>query len=261
MRLNHFNPAHYLKKVPMFQKTLLLFILAVFIISALPAVAQLSVGVEGGFNKNYLITNNANRAFTNYKPLNGFTVGIPIQYKIADWFAIATDVEFLQKNYRQERSKFFEGVYQNNYNSYIQLPLMAHFMFGGKRLQGFTNAGMFGGYWASSRIKGELPAVLNEVDNTTSTSSIYDYFNAYSYNENYSFDTRKDNRFEAGWIAGLGLSYNLNEHYQIFAEGRLLYSFTDQQKNYETNQVPRYNTTYGIKAGILFSFKNKKTSY
>ena len=223
--------------------------------------AQFSVGIEGGYNKNYLVTNNANRAFTNYKPLSSFTVGIPLQYKIADWFAIAADPTFLQKNYLQERSAFFAGVYQNNYNSYVQLPVMAHFMFGGKRLKGFANAGVYGGYWMASTIKGVMPAILDNVDNNTSTSSIYDYNNSYSYNEKYSFDSRKDNRFEVGWVAGLGIGYDVTNKINVFAEGRLLYSFTDQQKKYETNQVPRYNTTYGANAGVLYHFGNSKSSF
>ncbi len=216
--------------------------------------AQWSVGIEGGYDRNYLITNNANRAFTNYKPLSSFSAGIPVQYKIASWVSLAADPSYIQKNYRQERSAFFAGVYQDNYNGYLQLPLMGHFMFGGKRLKGFANAGIYGGYWTIAKVKGVMPNILDNVDNATATGSIYDYNNPYSYNEKYSFDSRKDNRFEAGWIAGLGISYNITNRYDLFAESRLLYGFTDQQKKYETNGVPRYNTTYGINAGVLFHF-------
>ena len=171
------------------------------------ASAQLSVGIEGGYNKNYLVTNNANRAFTNYQPLSGFTIGIPLQYKINEWFAIAADPVFIQKNYSQQRSVFFDGVYQDNYNSYIQLPLMGHFMFGGKRLKGFLNAGIYGGYWLSGKVKGKTPNILDIADDETASNSIYDYEHPYSYNEKYNFDGRKDNRLDAGWIGGLGLGY------------------------------------------------------
>ena len=217
----------------------------------------MSVGVEGGYNKNYLVTNNANRAFTNYMPLSGFALGIPLKYKITDWFAIATDPTFVQKNYSQQRSAFFIGVYQQNYNSYVQLPLMGHFMFGGKQLKGFLNVGLYGAWWLTGTVNGEMPNIL-DVTSQTSGSTIYDYQNPYSYNEKYAFDKRKDNRIEAGWIGGLGLAYDINSHYQVFTEGRLLYSFTDQQKKYMTNQVPRYNTTYGINAGIMVHLKNHK---
>ena len=123
-----------------------------------PAFGQLSAGVEGGYTKNYLVTNNANRAFTNYQPRGGFDVGIVFQYKISDWFAVAADPSFVQKNYSQQRSAFFAGVYQDNYNSYIQLPVMGHFMFGGSRLKGFLNVGIYGGYWQAGTVKGQMPS-------------------------------------------------------------------------------------------------------
>ena len=225
------------------------------------AAAQLSAGIEAGYNKNYLVTNNANRAFTNYQPLNGFEVGIPVQYKITDWFAIQADPAFIEKNYNQERSVFFAGVYQDNYNNYIQLPLMGHFMFGGQRLKGFLNAGIYAGYWLAGTVKGEMPNILNIVDNETASNSIYDYENAYKYNEKYAFDSRKDNRLDAGWAGGLGISYEINKRCQVFTEGRLLYDFTDQQKNYMASQVPRYNTTCTINAGILIHLKQAASAY
>lgn len=232
-----------------------------FIFYQLPATAQLAVGVEGGYNKNYLVTNNANRSFTYYQPMNGFTVGIPLQYKITDWFAVATDPTFIKKNYQQQRSAFFIGVYQQNYNSYLQLPLMAHFMFGGEKLKGFLNAGVYGGYWVASKVKGKMPNILDIPSNDSATASIYDYENPYSYNQKYTFDKRKDNQFEAGWIGGIGLAYDVTSRYQVFAEGRILYSFTDQQKNYMINQLPRYNTTVGINAGILINLTTNENSY
>ena len=223
------------------------------------ADAQFSIGIESGINKNYLITNNANQNFTNYKPLNSYTVGIPIQYKINSWFAVATDPTFIQKNYRQERSTFYTGVYQNNLNSYIQLPLMAHFMFGEGRLKGFFNGGIFGSYWVAGKVKGQLANILDPVDNPTESGSIFNYLNSSNYSEKYSFDKTKDNRFEVGWVAGAGVSYDITPALQVFSEARYLYSFTDQQKQYMKSQVPRYNSTYGINVGLLFSLPNKSS--
>jgi len=225
------------------------------------ANAQLSVGIEGGYNKNYLVTNNANRAFTNYLPMNGFTVGVPLQYKIADWFAIETDPTYVQKNYSQQRSAFFVGVYQENKNAYVQLPLMGHFMFGGEQLKGFLNVGMYEGYWLTGHVNGIMPNILDINESQNSGTTVYDFENSYSYNEKYAFDKRKDDRMEAGWIGGLGLSYEINGQFQVFTEGRLLYSFTDQQKKYMVDQVPRYNTTYGINAGIMIHFNNMQTNH
>jgi hypothetical protein len=215
--------------------------------------AQLSFGIEGGYNKNYLYTNTSNRDFTDYKPAGGFSIGLPVKYTIADWFAVQASPTFIKKNYSQQRSSFFDGIYQTNTNTYIQLPLMGHFMFGGEQFKGFLNLGMYGGYWAGARVKGSIPNILNPVDTITASNNFSDIVKSYSYNEKYAFDTRKDNRFEFGWLAGIGVSYKLNDMYEVYAEGRYYQSITDQQKKYMTNQIPRYNQTYGLSVGVMIS--------
>ncbi|TKK69915.1 PorT family protein [Ilyomonas limi] len=226
---------------------------------SLSSFAQFSIGLEGGYTRNYLQTNNANRDFTNYTPANGFNIGIPVQYKISNWFAIALDPTYIQKNYVQQRSSFYTGTYQISTNSYAELPIMAHFMFGGKKLQGFFNLGAFGGYWLSGNVKGRMPNVLNPIDSVTATNTVYYYSTPYNYNEKYTFDTRRDNRIEAGWIAGAGVSYAITDRYSVFAEGRMRQSITDMQKNYMINQVPRYNNTYSANLGIMVSFGKNTT--
>lgn len=218
--------------------------------------AQLSIGVESGFNKNYLYTNTSNRDFTAYKPASGFSIGIPVSYAVNNWFAIQADPSFIKKNYKSERSDFFEGVYQINTNTYLQLPVMAHFTFGGEYLKGFLNLGMYGGYWTFGKVKGVLPNMLNVVDSVGNTNTVYDYEKPYSYNEKYLFDSRKDNRLDLGWLAGAGISYDVNDIYQVFGEGRYYQSLTDQQKKYMINQVPRYNQTYSVTLGVLINLKN-----
>lgn len=244
-----------MKQQPADKKTAM--VIVVFLLCfccSLSSFAQFSVGLEGGYTRNYLQTNNANRDFTNYTPGNGFSIGIPVQYKLANWFAIAADPSYIQKNYLQQRSSFYSGTYQTSTNTYLQLPIMAHFMFGGERIQGFFNLGAYGGYWLTGNVKGRMPNVLNPVDSVTATNTFYYYSSPYSYNEKYTFDTRRDNRIEAGWVAGAGISYAITSKYSIFAEGRMMQSFTDMQKNYMVNQTPRYNNTYGANLGIMVSF-------
>jgi len=227
---------------------------------SLSSFAQWSVGLEGGYTRNYLQTNNANRDFTNYTPGNGFSVGVPVHYKLSNWFAIAAEPGYIQKNYLVQRSSFYAGTYQTSTNSYLQLPIMAHFMFGGEKIHGFFNIGGYGGYWLSGNVKGTIPNILNPVANVTATNTYLYSYNPYNYNEKYTFDTHRDNRLEIGWIAGAGVSYALNDKYSLFAEGRMMQSITDMQKNYMVNQTPRYNNTYGANLGIMVSFGKKTTN-
>jgi Outer membrane protein beta-barrel domain len=226
---------------------------------AFSAKAQLYIGVEAGANKNYLITGNASESFTDYNSMKGLSGGIPVLYQVTDWFALQADPSFIQKNYKIVRTGFFTGVYQENHNNYIQLPLSAQFSFGSHELRGFVNLGLYGAYWMSSRVKGVEANILNTVDTaytTVNPTSVLGENYGYSYNQKYQFNNTKDNRLEFGAIAGVGISYELNETYRFFIEGRYTRSLTDQQKQYEINQTPRYNDNVGVSVGCLFALKN-----
>lgn len=218
--------------------------------------AQFSIGLEAGAARNYVITNTSSLPFTIAQPVSGYTVGIPIEYKVNDWFSVIADPNLIKKNYRYVRTDFFQGVYESHNNTYVQLPLMGHFTFGFERLKGFLNLGGYVAYWAGGKVTGSEPNILNPVDDAffkTNPSGVFGENKSYSFSENYTFDDRRDNRFEAGWVLGLGVSYQLTNRYKLFAEARETQALTDQQKNYMLNQIPRYNQTYGLTLGCLFS--------
>ncbi|RZK76348.1 MAG: PorT family protein [Pedobacter sp.] len=217
------------------------------------AYAQFSAGLSGGYNRNYLYTNVGYRAYTQYQPVDGFSLSIPIKYTINNWLAVQTEAQFIQKNYRVNRNDFLQGIYNTTMNQYLQLPIMGHFSFGGQQLKGFLNLGGYAGYWATS---------LNNGVTAGLSSKMVDDFKYYldvkeniAYNESHTFDERKDRRLELGWLTGLGISYQL-ARYTLFIEGRYSQSFLDQQKNYMLNQIPRYNQTYMAQIGCLFLLRN-----
>jgi opacity protein-like surface antigen len=248
----------------------------IFLISLIAAIqpihgfAQFYLGVEAGLDKNYLYTNNSNQAFTQYGGYQGFSLAIPLQYRLTDWFSVEADPSYIRKNYKIVRTDFFQGIYQNNTNTYLQLPLMAHFSFGGRQLKGFLNLGGYAAYWSAGRVKGSEPNILDPVDSsfTTNQQPANDYAinHSYNYNEKYAFDSKKDRRMELGWVAGAGISYELNNSLLLFIEARYYQSLTDQQKNYMIHQTPRYNETYTGLIGVmmplkdLFNFTGKRSS-
>jgi hypothetical protein len=227
--------------------------------------AQFSWGLEAGYTSNHLVTDNSNQSFTNYTSRSGFTVAIPALYKLNDWLSLKTKLTYIQKNYSIVRTGYYAGIYQNNNNSYLQIPLMLQCNFGDDNFQGFVNLGVYGGYWLAGKQKGVEANILNPVDSaaysSTAPSTYLNETNGYSYNESYAFDSRKDKRFEFGYVAGLGLNYELKKGKKLFAEANYYYSVTDQQKKYQTNLVPRYNSTVAITVGILFSIGNTGEFY
>ncbi len=238
------------------QKKIVLLSLAFLFLLSVQVKSQAYVGLEGGGTRNYLNTNVSNLVSTQYNPSYGFSIGIPVLYKINDWLAFQADPNYMQKNYQMARTDFFQGVYQDNTNTYLQLPLMAHLSFGGQQLKGFLNLGGYGGYWLSGHIKGTMPNILDQPAYTNTVSNaqpnnVFDEYTADNYNEKYQFNKTSDNRIELGWLAGLGMSYEMNQKYLFFAEARYFQSLTDQQKNYQINLVPRYNQTIGFTLGCL----------
>jgi len=236
-----------------FRQSPIILILLIFCIPIF-SKAQFFIGLEAGANKNSLITNNSNQAFTTYNSKNGISIGLPILYEVNDWFALRAAPSYMQKNYTINRTGFFQGIYQDNINGYVQLPLMGQFSFGDDQLKGYVNLGLYGAYWISGRVKGAESNILNPIDSaytTVTPTTIAGENHLYPYDEKYQFNSIKDQRMEFGWIAGIGISYETANGTRFFIEGRRTYSFTDQQKNYMINQAPRYNDTYGINVGFL----------
>ena len=207
--------------------------------------AQFYVGVEAGANRNYLVTNTADKPFFDYQPSYGYSIGLPVRYQFASlpWFGgIQAIPSLVQKNYRMQRTGYYSEMYQQNDNNYLELPLMAQFRFGGhfgkqQSLYGMLNLGGFGGYWLNGHVSG-------------TTLSPMDLENYQSFDESYTFNTTKDNRFEWGGLAGVGLQYMPNKKYMVSLEARYQPAFSDQQKAYSENQTPRYNDTYSILLGV-----------
>jgi len=231
--------------------------LGMFLLCTTQLRAQLYLGIEAGGNKNYLVTSNQAQAFTNYDPKGGFSFGVPLLYQYNDWFALQSGLSYTQKNYQITRTGYFQGIYQKNTNSYLELPILAHFSFGDEQLKGFINLGGYAAYWMSDHLKGVETNVLNTVDSSSASNTLSTNTGSYgySYSEPYQFSTVKDNRLELGWIAGAGISYETISGHRFFIEGRFTSSVTDQQKNYQLNQIPRYNSTWGISIGCLFRLK------
>lgn len=209
------------------------------------AAAQWHIGLELGYSHNSLYQSRTFDYTRQYRPFGGFTAGIPVRYDFNDWFALQADLSFTHKNYlNYPTSTLSQGGYMLT-NSYLELPLMARFSFGGARLHGFLNLGAYVGWWADSHIIG--------VSRTNFGSEP-----VVSINEQVPFDPRRDNRFEAGLAAGAGLAYRVSELIELTAEARYLYGLTDLQKNYMLRQVPRYNSTWLFRIGIMFSLPTNR---
>lgn len=213
--------------------------------ASVPAAAQWSVGLSGGYARNTVSTDREYADGMRYEPHDGFTVGIPVQYDFRSWFGLRAELTWVEKGLSTYRTDSYAPLYTNTRNSYLQLPVMAHFSFGGERLRGFLHVGGYMGYWVSSHRKG-IAASLMGVNPETGNR-------LYAFDEKAPFDSRRDNRFEAGLAGGVGLYYRITPRIRIEAEGRCYYALTDMQKQYMKFLVPRYNTTFTTQLGCIIT--------
>lgn len=222
-------------------------LLCLLILLPATAAAQWNIGLQAGYTHNTLEIATGYAYDFNYQSAGGFTVSVPVQYEFEDWFALQAELGFTQKNYELSRTvSTAANIHSRTTNSYLQLPVLASFSFGGKVVRGFTNLGIYAGYWINSHVKGTDREVFNPL---TEGSHIYNY------DENVKFDNRRDNRFDLGLLAGVGVKVILNDMVQLLAEARFNYSLLDMQKNYMKELMPRHNNTFQFQIGCLITLK------
>ena len=215
--------------------------LITFIALVLPslAFAQWRVGVNGGATYNHSTISKHYMTDYQWKDRWGVTLGVMGQYDVNDWLGVRAELDWTQKNYRLTRQIF--SVLDYKYvNNYLQLPVMASFSFGGKQLRGFCNAGVYGGYWLTSGREG--------TDFNNSSEKVYEF------SEDIKFNSERDQRFDFGFVGGIGLEYRFCQRWAAQVEMRYYYSTVSTQKDYMRLSDPRYNSTLGVQAGLWYSF-------
>lgn len=203
------------------------------------AFAQWRVGINGGGDLNHFIIDKQYQTDYQFKDRWGGTVGIMGQYDIADWAGIRFELDWMQKNYRQTREtlKVYDYKYVNNY---LQLPVMGSFSFGGQKVRGFCNLGIYGGYWLNSSRKG--------FDYNALTQKGYDF------TEKVEFYDDRDRRWDFGFVGGVGLEYRFASHWAAQVELRYYYSTVSTTKVNDVAKDYRYNSTLALQAGLWYCF-------
>lgn len=212
----------------------------------------------GGYVSNWMNTDITNRAFTRQVNLGGYSFGILYKKTISKVFALQAEFQMMQKNYSFERTENYKGIYENFYNTYLQLPLMGQIdIFKRKKNSIALNAGVFGAYWLYARVNGVTPNVFNTTNLQDVNGQGIQNFNFTKYSKGYQFDKQKDDRFEFGLQAGISVEHKINSKTKFFLDYRLYQSLTDIQKKYMVNQISKINKTSLLSVGFLFELNKK----
>ena len=218
--------------------------------TAVEANAQMNhrwtLGLKGGWNWTNIDRSNLGRIDETYSPLGGFDFGLQAKYAITDWLAIRADFSAMTRSYRMDRNlHYLDPVYTKYSNDYLMLPLMADFSFGGKRLRGHALCGGYGAYWVTANTEGK----------TYWMTDYYVYFDDFKGKREFNSE---DQRFTAGAVGGLGLSYAFlslpKMDMAISLDALYYYDLVSHHKGYAHLSDPRYLNTLSLTLGILCSF-------
>lgn len=238
-----------------------LFPLLVFVATACLAVAQesdgtfknslfpaeplsrWSVGLGGGVTNNTHVVDVLYATDMKYSPMGGKTAFVTAGYHPTGWLSLRADIAWVQKNYRLDRDSYYVSfVYTESTNNYLSVPVAAEISFG-RTFRLVTRLGAYAGYWLSGHRVGQNLSVSYLISGNED-----DTF----FDEDYSFNEERDNRFDAGLDFGVGLRLAIAKKIDFSVDLHWYYGLTDVQKNYMTNLNPRYNTTRALQFGVAY---------
>ena len=213
------------------------------LLTAIVAHAQWRVGATTGGDYNFYSMNKQYMTDLEVQGDLGLTAGVSGQYNFYDWLGVRVDLNYTQKNYQLHRTMLdkFEYFYRNDY---LQLPMMAAFSFGGKRLRGVCNLGFYTGCWFNSHREG------------TDFNSFSERY--VDFNEDVEFNRDRDQLFDAGLLAGAGLEYRMGKNWAIQFEARYYHGLTSTTKQYMRVKDYRYNSTLAFQVGVYYVFNKRE---
>ena len=117
--------------------------------------AEWRLGINGGATWNYYSLDKQYQTDYRYPSQWGGTAGLYTQYNFMDWLGLRVGAYYAQRNYRHTRVHYAEMWDLRYENNYLLFPVTVNFSFGGQKVRGFVNAGVYGGAWLNYRCVGK----------------------------------------------------------------------------------------------------------
>ena len=172
------------------KKVFLTLILTIFATAALLAQAQF--GVKAGFN---VATTNDDyspaEADEPWRP--GFNIGLASQFPVSEVFAIAPELIYTQRGFKEE---YTSGLVREARFDYLSLPVLFRLSFGDV-LKGYVNAGPTFSYWLGGKQSATAELIGLEISGPYEESITFD-----DLDQDWAYDA---NRLEVGAAVGGGI--------------------------------------------------------
>lgn len=208
-----------------------------------PTNSQWTIGAAVGVTLNVHDAGVGYMKAFSYTPYFGIGADLKVRYNVTNWLACRSGFYIMGKNYvlMHEKVDNIDAYGTLAANNYIGIPLMADISIGNKVKWNFLLGG-YAGYWASARRKGTSIPILEAEGHEMLTE------------HDYQFNSVRDNRFDAGIVAGVGLAIPCSSKIDIDVEMLYYHGLTDVQKVYMREHNPRYNSTVDLNVGVSYHF-------
>lgn len=168
---------------------------------------RFDIGVKGGM----AMSNQSFSPDIKQKMIQGLLFGVTARYSEEKLFGLMAELNIDQRGWQED----FEGApfdYSRKL-TYLDLPIMTHINFGGRKFRGFVNLGPSVGYMISDKI-----------------SANFDYEDP-AKDPNFPMADRHisqmsmkiKNKFDYGIVAGLGGEYRIKDKHSVMIEARYYY--------------------------------------
>lgn len=225
-------------------------LLLVFVVlSASPlfsdSFSRWSIGAAGGYGMNHLIADADYHDSISYNGQYGWGASVDVSYRFSRHFGLESGIRYQQKNnyWENSNSTLDLPLYTQHENSFFEIPLLLSFT-AGEKVRFTTSMGFFLGYWAFS---------------TYESRSLVS-FGSFKYEKtegSWQFDSTRDNRFEAGFMAKGGMLFDLS-FASLYVGAVYELSFTDMSRQCQSDQARRYNSCVMGEAGLVWEFGGDK---
>lgn len=229
-----------------------------FIVFWQTASAQLIIGGEIGISRNYLSNNLSNRPFSQNKPLNGYSLSFNGQWRFNDNIRLESLIGISSKNYRLERTSFFNGIQSSVYNYYLSIPIILRIELPIiHRVSGFLNLGISNSFLAYRYINADLANILapKEYLSQNSYDNLFQLVSKQSIKQEYEL-SNNDKRYEIGLVTGGGLTFRTSKSLEVFSRVLFNNAWSNQQKKDQRDQEAKKNNTFNFSVGILHHLYN-----
>lgn len=242
-------------------KKLLLSALAVSAIIGNVSAQEISIGPRLGLNfAKIKATGQSNASGNSYNDQisnrTGFLGGVSFQRNLFENFFYQLEALYIQQGTSFDGKIAFTDpatgiaanteVKSSTAKNYLQVPLLAKFMFGSEKVKFSVSAGPYGAYWLSGKTKQEIDGKEQTVEHKFDTDDSDGY---------------KDKRLDIGLIGGVGVGYVVGPG-MLTLDLRYNHGFAGNiasNTSFQGSQIPSLsnysNRGFNVSVGYLFTLE------